>query len=504
MPMLAGSAAAAVLFCAAGSYQGEEERIFWGDLFMPEQLAESGVSSSETFVSIVDVVQKLHAAQPDKPVLRFLPDGDPAHEIVWDYTRLTTRAKAVAAAIGSTGKGDGCPVLLMLPPGLEFISSFFGCLYARAIAVPMTPPGLARMARTFSRLARIVNDSGAKIIITDTRLMKAVEELRARMDMPEDMSIINFDEVDDRLAADWKYLPLSPDTPGWLQYTSGSTSDPKGVIVTHGNIIANWQSICSGMKLPDGVIFMSWLPPFHDMGLVGGIITPILCGGECITMPPMAFLRSPFAWLRACSHYHAYLTGAPNFAYDSCCERITDAQLKELDLSSVRVCYCGSEPIRLKTVKRFLERFAETGLSREVFYPCYGLAENTLFSSGTWIGRGEYAVCLDREQYAAGRIVTVPEDNPNAWPLVTCGREVKNTEIRIVNPDTRLAEGEDEIGEIWLRGACVAAGYWHKKKETEESLKAVLADTGEVAGSARETLASCTEGASTSPDAARK
>ncbi len=233
------------------------------------------------------------------------------------------------------------------------------------------------------------------------------------------------------------------------------------------------------MKLPDGVIFMSWLPPFHDMGLVGGIITPILCGGECITMPPMAFLRSPFAWLRACSHYHAYLTGAPNFAYDSCCERITDAQLKELDLSSVRVCYCGSEPIRLKTVKRFLERFAGTGLSREVFYPCYGLAENTLFSSGTWIGRGEYAVCLDREQYAAGRIVTVPEDNPNAWPLVTCGREVKNTEIRIVNPDTRLAEGEDEIGEIWLRGACVAAGYWHKKKETEESLKAVLADTGE-------------------------
>ena len=479
MPMLAGSAAAAVLFCAAGSYQGEEERNFWGDLFMPEQLAESGVSSSETFVSIVDVVQKLHAAQPDKPVLRFLPDGDPAHEIVWDYTRLTTRAKAVAAAIGSTGKGDGCPVLLMLPPGLEFISSFFGCLYARAIAVPMTPPGLARMARTFSRLARIVNDSGAKIIITDTRLMKAVEELRARMDMPEDMSIINFDEVDDRLAADWKYLPLSPDTPGWLQYTSGSTSDPKGVIVTHGNIIANWQSICSGMKLPDGVIFMSWLPPFHDMGLVGGIITPILCGGECITMPPMAFLRSPFAWLRACSHYHAYLTGAPNFAYDSCCERITDAQLKELDLSSVRGCYCGSEPIRLKTVKRFLERFAGTGLSREVFYPCYGLAENTLFSSGTWIGRGEYAVCLDREQYAAGRIVTVPEDNPNAWPLVTCGREVKNTEIRIVNPDTRLAEGEDEIGEIWLRGACVAAGYWHKKKETEESLKAVLADTGE-------------------------
>ncbi len=341
-------------------------------------------TEDDAFVSIIDGIRKKALSHPDSPALSFLPDGKAENAELCSYSRLDMRARAIAAAIQATGQGDGRPVLLMLPPGLEFIAAFFGCLYARAIAVPMTPPGLARMARTFNRLARIVEDSGSRVFITSARLRKAVEELAERVHFADSIRIICLDETDDALSRSWQELPLTAHTPGWLQYTSGSTSSPKGVIITHGNIMANLDSIAGHMRLRENIPIVSWLPPFHDMGLVGGILTPLHLGCLCVTMPPMAFLRQPLCWLRAVTHYRAQLTGGPNFAYDLCCDRIPEDRLRELDLSSLSVCYCGSEPIRLKTIRRFLERFSSAGLDPASFYPCYGLAENTLFTTGCW------------------------------------------------------------------------------------------------------------------------
>ena len=329
-------------------------------------------TGDDAFVSIIDGIRKKALSHPDSPALSFLPDGKAENAELCSYSRLDMRARAIAAAIQATGQGDGRPVLLMLPPGLEFIAAFFGCLYARAIAVPMTPPGLARMARTFNRLARIVEDSGSRVFVTSARLRKAVEELAGRVRFADSIRIICLDETDDALALAWQELPLAAHTPGWLQYTSGSTSSPKGVIITHGNIMANLDSIAGHMRLREHVPTVSWLPPFHDMGLVGGILTPLHLGCLCVTMPPMAFLRQPLCWLRTVTHYRAQLTGGPNFAYDLCCDRISDDQLQGLDLSSLSICYCGSEPIRLKTIRRFLGRFSAAGLDPASFYPCYG------------------------------------------------------------------------------------------------------------------------------------
>ena len=258
-------------------------------------------TGDDAFVSIIDGIRKKALSHPDSPALSFLPDGKAENAELCSYSRLDMRARAIAAAIQATGQGDGRPVLLMLPPGLEFIAAFFGCLYARAIAVPMTPPGLARMARTFNRLARIVEDSGSRVFITSARLRKAVEELAERVHFADSIRIICLDETDDALSRSWQELPLTAHTPGWLQYTSGSTSSPKGVIITHGNIMANLDSIAGHMRLRENIPIVSWLPPFHDMGLVGGILTPLHLGCLCVTMPPMAFLRQPLCWLRPLS-----------------------------------------------------------------------------------------------------------------------------------------------------------------------------------------------------------
>ena len=436
-------------------------------------------TGDDAFVSIIDGIRKKALSHPDSPALSFLPDGKAENAELCSYSRLDMRARAIAAAIQATGQGDGRPVLLMLPPGLEFIAAFFGCLYARAIAVPMTPPGLARMARTFNRLARIVEDSGSRVFITSARLRKAVEELAERVHFADSIRIICLDETDDALSRSWQELPLTTHTPGWLQYTSGSTSSPKGVIITHGNIMANLDSIAGHMRLRENIPTVSWLPPFHDMGLVGGILTPLHLGCLCVTMPPMAFLRQPLCWLRAVTHYRAQLTGGPNFAYDLCCDRIPEDRLRELDLSSLSVCYCGSEPIRLKTIRRFLERFSSAGLDPASFYPCYGLAENTLFTTGCWKNDGDFAVFLDKQEYAAGRIRFLQEQHADAMPLLSCGTAGRNNDVRIVDPQTCREVEEKELGEIWIRGTCVSPGYWEQPEATKTVLHAVLAGSGE-------------------------
>ena len=334
------------------------------------------------FHSLVEIVHRQALEAPDKLVLAFLADGSIESAVNWTRERLDRRARAIASALRRSGKAYRRPVLLMLPPGPEFVAAFFGCLYAHAIAVPMTPPGLARMARTFARLARIVSDSESQVFITTDKLSAAVDGVIERLEVARDIQIFKEDEIEDDLAAEWTLPAIQPGDIGWLQYTSGSTSDPKGVMVSHGNIIANLDCIIESMEINREQPMLSWLPPFHDMGLVGGILTPVYRGLTAVLMPPMSFLLSPYNWMRAASHYKAQVTGGPNFAYDACCDKIKEEKLETLDLSRLRVCYCGSEPIRYRTVVRFIDYFKKAKLQECQFYPCYGLAENTLFSAG--------------------------------------------------------------------------------------------------------------------------
>jgi amino acid adenylation domain-containing protein len=376
-----------------------------------------------------------------------------------------------------SGEGDRRPVLLMLPPGPEFIAAFLGCLYARAVAVPTAPPKPARTARSFNRLARIAADSGSRLVITSAGLVEAVQDPEGFIGLAGRITALVTDEIGDRLADEWQRPDIQKNDLGWLQYSSGSTGDPKGVMISHGNFVANVQSMLTSMHVTQRAPVVSWLPPFHDMGLIVGILAPIYVGCLCINIPPQAFLRRPVCWLRAVTHYRAWMTGGPNFAYDFCSEKISDEQLKDLDLSSLDVCYCSSEPIRLKTVTRFLKRFSRVGLEPGRFYPCYGMAENTLFAAGGWLEHDSDAIFLNREAYAAGRITFDDKAAGDALPLVSCGTAGFGNDVHVVDPDTCVIKGEGEIGEIWISGPSVAQGYWNQPEATEQNLRAHPAGT---------------------------
>lgn len=431
--------------------------------------------------SLVDIVRAWAEKDSDRPYLSFLPDGSVEGAVDWTYGRLDLRARAIAAAIQDSGQAEGRPVLLMLPPGPDFIAAFFACLYARAIAVPMVPPGLARLSRSFPRLAGIIADSGASLILSSSRFRSAIQEMAGRLESGLHIRQLEVDRIADEQSGQWRRPDLQPDTLGWLQYTSGSTSNPKGVMVSHGNIIANLQSIVQSMELDAMDVNVSWLPPFHDMGLVGGILVCAYLGSRLVSMPPMAFLRRPACWFEAVTHYRAYATGGPNFSLDLCCEKITDRQLERIDLSSLRVFYCGSEAVRLQSVTCFLDRFTRrAGLKRECFYPCYGLAENTLFATGGYIDPAAHGTaCLDSAAYAEGRVSLVDGDTKNAIPLVSCGTPGPEIDVRIVDPQSGVEQGEGQLGEIWLRGPSVALGYWRQQDASAMVFAARIAGDGD-------------------------
>ncbi|MDR3203798.1 MAG: amino acid adenylation domain-containing protein [Deltaproteobacteria bacterium] len=436
------------------------------------------ILTNNTFNSLIDVLMARAAQTPDKECIRFLPNGNEDGALSWSYKTLDLKSRSIAAAIEKTDLVCERPIPLLLSPGEEFVAGFFGCLYAGAIALPMAPPGLARLARSFSRLTRLIEDSKARLVLSSGRLIKAVKKVSEQVDFLGQAQILNIDDIDLSLADFWQRPKINSETLAWLQYTSGATNEPKGVMVSHGNIVSNLESIIETMSIRGVSSILSWLPPFHDMGLVGGILAPIYLGALCLIMPPMAFLRRPANWLEAVSRYQAQATGGPNFAFEACVKKITDEQMASIDLSSLKVLFCGAEPIRWETVKRFVERFEKASLKREAFYPCYGLAENTLFVSGVKPFSGASVLELDANAYAEGRVRLASQESETIERLVSCGRAGYLNEIRVINPKTQLELSEGQIGEIWLRGPCVAKGYWEKPKQSEEFFKAFEASSG--------------------------
>jgi acyl-CoA synthetase (AMP-forming)/AMP-acid ligase II/acyl carrier protein len=423
--------------------------------------------------TLVDLLSWRARHQPDQLAYTFLIDGE-TKEAALTYAALDARARAIGAWLQSISM-SGERVLLLYPPGLEYIAAFFGCLYAGAIAVPTYPP---RLNRNLIRLQAIAADAQAKVAMTTAPILSKIEPLLAQAPPLETMLWRATDDLRDDLAGEWREPAVEGSTIAFLQYTSGSTAAPKGVMVSHENLLHNEKVIKGKCGHSEQSVFVGWLPLYHDMGLIGNVLQPLYVGFPSFLMSPMAFLERPFRWLNAISRYKGTTSGGPNFAYDLCVRKVTAEQLAMLDLSSWEVAFNGAEPVRHKTLERFATAFALCGFRREAFYPCYGLAEATLMVSG---GPKESAPLVIAVQESALRHqeVVIGEDNEDVKELVSCGQTYLNHRIVIADPESLKKRLPNQIGEIWVSGPSVARGYWNQPEKTKQILQAYLADTGE-------------------------
>lgn len=430
-------------------------------------------SSITTLVELLRTRAQTHGT---RLAFTYLKDGEEAED-AWTYRDLDRRARQIAAALQQSG-ADGDRAILLYPPGLPFIAAFFGCLYARRIAVPISPPSPTRLARELPRVRAILHSAEPRTLLTSASVAPIVEGLRGI-----DPEIAKLDVLaTDTLTVDaetWHEPGLDSESLAFLQYTSGSTALPKGVMVGHDNLLHNMTAIADAFGSTDETTMVSWLPVFHDMGLIGCVLHPMLHGSSTVLMAPAAFLQRPLRWLQAVSRFHAHTSGAPNFAYDLCVRRVTPEQRATLDLRSWRVAFNGAEPVRARTITEFTRVFGPCGFRPETLSPVYGLAEATLFVSGNPDGTPTTIAPFHTD--ALERLQAIPATGTiePARELVGCGSVVGGQRIVIVEPERRVALRDGEIGEIWIAGPSVAHGYWKQPAETEATFGATLADTGE-------------------------
>ncbi|AFY36691.1 Long-chain-fatty-acid--CoA ligase, 6-deoxyerythronolide-B synthase [[Leptolyngbya] sp. PCC 7376] len=424
------------------------------------------------FTSFVDLLQYRAESQPDKTIFTFLADGEAETDSL-TYGDLHTRARAIAAYL-QTHHARGERALLLYPPGLEFISAFLGCLYAGVIAVPAYPP---RPNRSFGRLYSIIQDAQAQFALTTAELRGKIANRFEELENSA-FQCLSTDNLSLDLAAAWKNPNVGLDDLAFLQYTSGSTGNPKGVMVAHSNLLHNSHIIQTGFKNSQDVRAVSWLPPYHDMGLIGGILQPIYVGIFQVLMPPVSFLQRPFRWLKAISKYKATTSGAPNFAYDLCVSQITQEQKSTLELESWQLAFSGAEPIRSATLDNFSQHFAEVGFDKKAFYPCYGMAETTLMVSGTEPQALPREITVSKQAIEENQVREAIADEPTVT-LVGSGQIIGDLAVRIVNPETLARCTDSIIGEVWVNGESVAKGYWQKNELTERTFQAqVDGETG--------------------------
>ena len=425
--------------------------------------------------TVVELLRLRSSRQPNRNAFTFLLDGETA-ETRLTYLQLDIFARQIAAQLQAQGL-TGERALLLYPAGLDFLIAFFGCLYAGVIAVPVYPP---RRNQKLSRLLSIVNDAKPAIALTTTSILTDIEKEWTSDAELAQVKLLATDTIDNNgKEKEFIISSVTPDSLAFLQYTSGSTGMPKGVMVTHENIIHNQQLIKTAFGHSKESIGFGWLPLFHDMGLIGHVFQPIYVGFPSILMSPVAFLQKPIRWLKAISKYRATTSGGPNFAYDLCVKKIKPEELVELDLSSWDLAYNGAEPLRAETLKQFGEKFAACGFLSDAFYPCYGMAETTLFATGGEKYQKPVIQGVKTEELEQNSVVESEISSPESRPFVGCGRPYLNTTISIVNPESLTRCADWQIGEIWVSGGSIAAGYWNRPSATEETFQAYLKDTGE-------------------------
>jgi acyl-CoA synthetase (AMP-forming)/AMP-acid ligase II len=428
----------------------------------------AATSTVQPWPSLVALGRARAASHGDLPLYTFLPDRGPEEGAVLTYAGLDLRARAIAAVLMRLGAG-GQRALLLYPPGLDFIAAFFGCLYAGVVAVPAYPP---RSARALPRLLEIARDARPAVALTTAELKTAIGGLAAQVPELGALRLVATDEVPPAEAEGWSDPRVTGETLAFLQYTSGSTAAPKGVMVSHGNLLHNEEMIRQAYGQTADSVIVGWLPLYHDMGLIGNVLQPLFLGARCVLFSPIAFLQSPKRWLAAISRYRATTSGGPNFAYDLCVRKIGEADRADLDLSTWDVAFNGAEPVRAETMERFAAAFAGCGFRPRAFFPCYGLAEATLFVAGA---AGPRAIALDRARLEAGDAKPLPASDPASRTLISSGHAWLGQELAIVDPETMTPCADGKVGEIWVRGPSIAQGYWKRPEATAETFQGRLA-----------------------------
>ncbi|WP_157376027.1 type I polyketide synthase, partial [Burkholderia ubonensis] len=432
--------------------------------------------SNFTLVDLLQFRASQESGTADSVAFKYLNEGEGVSGSI-TFSELDRRAQAIAVYLAGKAR-PGDRALLVYPPSLDYIAAFWGCLYAGVIAVPALPPA---NARTLPRLKLIADDAQATLTLSLTAIADKVASHQAAGDsslrFPD---FVCTDLVEDTGEA-WVRPKVTSTDVAFLQYTSGSTGTPKGVMVTHGNILANVELIRQNFPVQAGDNIVSWLPPHHDMGLIGKILFPTYVGATCVQFPPAAFLKRPYRWLKAISDHRARITAAPNFAYELCTRKITESQKESLDLSSLEFALNGSEPIRPSTLIRFEQAFAPCGLKSNVLVPVYGMAETTLLTTAKVHHSAHDAAAVSLEisksAIAQGEICH-PCGKGDATEVVSTGPiDLAGREIIVVDQQAMKMLGPDRVGEIWVRTSSVAAGYWNRAAETERTFAATVPES---------------------------
>lgn len=427
-------------------------------------------------MNLVEIFNSQVQNNKDKIAYTFLADGEDK-ALTITYSELESKAKAVAANLQEKYK-TGDRAILLFDTGLDFIVSLWGCFLSGIVAVPIHPPV---DMRSVGKLLSIFKDSSPSVILTTADFILKMSFFQSAM---KDLPVIDKVDIEkiESNASDLKNFDVSDDTDALIQYTSGSVGPSKGVLLSHNNIVYNahmLQAVLEEIPPPNANkdSFLCWLPLYHDMGLMSGVILPLVMGTTSTLMSPLMFLQKPFRWLKALSKYKATVSAAPNFAYELCIKKVKEEQLAELDLSSWSVALNGAEAIRNNTLERFTEKFSATGFKHQYFFPAYGLAESVVFVTGP--SRNELPITLNIDKDALENNKISITDNSAKVSVTSTGHSWLAEKILIVNPQTFEECKSDEIGEVWIQGESIAKGYWNLDNETEINFKAHLADKPE-------------------------
>lgn len=390
------------------------------------------------------------------------------------FADLERRARDVAAELSLIAP-RGARAVLLYPPGLDFIVAFFGALYAGVVPVPAYPPAISDVRQGLARLEHVVNDSRPDVMLTTGALLAAKEAAGLGIGLATTVWLAT-DELVQGHGEGWEPPRVSADDVVLLQYTSGSTAAPKGIVVRHRQLLANLEAIRVTMQVGPDSVAVGWVPPYHDMGLVGFILEALYAGFSSYLLEPQEFLRRPALWLQTISRFGGVVSGGPNFGFELCTRRVTDAELDGLDLSSWQVAFSGAERIRPDVLRRFSTRFGARGFDPKALYPCYGLAEASLFVAGAQPGVGVVSTSIDRRGLEEHQVRSAEQGAPDAVEVASCGRAAAGHRVVVVDPQSAQPVAEDTIGEVWLAGPSVASGYWRRQAESAAAFGAELSD----------------------------